>query len=229
MVGMLDDSTPAGVDALLRATIEYWMSSIKDMGQRFNITVAMVPPKYVRQIEQGCHRALKAKVRSERMEQWKSLKYETALTEQTFEALRRCFPRGMLPAWRAIEEYAEQSRKQRIAESQLYLTPFVGIQCNVLESVRAFTAEAFMRIEAGLSDGVVAHLKPGERVCVIIVCWTDGFNCKHFLNPLVASYIVCSLLPAHGGRAWWMFTRTGAYGECYSVWRVLSRNHFALL
>jgi hypothetical protein len=46
-------------------------------------------------------------------------KYETALTAQIFEALRRCFPRGMLPAWRAIEEYAEQSRTQRIAESQL--------------------------------------------------------------------------------------------------------------
>ena len=29
---------------------------------------------------------LKAEVRNERMEQWKSLKYETALTEQTFEA-----------------------------------------------------------------------------------------------------------------------------------------------
>jgi hypothetical protein len=54
-------------------------------------------------------------------QQWKSLKYEPALTEQTFEAFRRCFPRGMLPAWRAIEEYAEQSRTQRIAESQASL------------------------------------------------------------------------------------------------------------
>jgi hypothetical protein len=45
----------------------------------------------------------------------------------------------MLQAWRVIKEYAEQSRTQRIAESQLYLTPFVGIQCNDLESVRAFT------------------------------------------------------------------------------------------
>ncbi len=153
------------------------MLSIKDVGQRLNITVAMVPPKFVRQIEQGCRRALKprcaarAEVRSERMEQWKSLRYETALTAQIFEALRRCFARGMLPAWRAIEEYAEQSRTQRIAESQLYLTPFVGIQCNVLESVRAFkfSAEAFMQMEAGFSDGVVAHMKPGERVRVIIV------------------------------------------------------------
>ena len=49
-----------------------------------NITVAMVPPKSVRQIEPGCRRALKAEVCSERMEQWKSLKYETVLTEQTF-------------------------------------------------------------------------------------------------------------------------------------------------
>ena len=200
MVSMLGgDGTPAGVDAVLRETMEDGMRRIKDVGQRLRITVAMVPPKFVRQIEQECRRALKAEVRSERMEQWKSLKYETALTEQTFEALRRCFPRGMLPAWRAIEEYAEQSRTQRIAESQLYLTPFVGIQCNVLESVRAFTAEAFMRMEAGFSDGIVAHMKPGERVRVIIVCGTDGFNCKHFLNPLVASYIVCGLLPAHGG------------------------------
>ncbi len=56
-----------------------------------------------------------------------------------------------------------------------------------------------MQMEAGFSDGVVAHMKPGERVRGIIVCGTDGFNCKHFLNPLVASYIVCGLLPAHGG------------------------------
>ncbi len=112
-------------------------------------------------------------MRSERMEQWKNLKYESALTEPTFEALRKWFPRGMLPSWRAIEEYAEQSRTQRIAESQLFLTPFVGIQCNILESVRAFTAEAFMRLEAGFGNGVVAHLKPGERVRVIIVCGTD--------------------------------------------------------
>ena len=63
------------------------------LSQRLNITLATVPPKSV--IEQGCHRqrALKAQVRSERMEQWKSLKYEMALTEQTVEALRRCFPR----------------------------------------------------------------------------------------------------------------------------------------
>ncbi len=41
----------------------------------------MVPPKFVRQIEQGCLRALKAQVRSERLEQWKNYKYESALTE----------------------------------------------------------------------------------------------------------------------------------------------------
>ncbi len=70
--------------------MEYGMRRIKDVGQRLNITVAMVPPKFVRQIEQGCHSTLKAQVRRERMEQWKSLKYETVLTEQTFEALRRC-------------------------------------------------------------------------------------------------------------------------------------------
>ncbi len=73
----------------------------------------------------------------------------------------------MLPACRAIEDYAEQSRSLRIAKSQMYLTPFVGIQCNVLESVRAFTAEAFMQMGAGFSDGVIVHMKPGERVLVI--------------------------------------------------------------
>ena len=83
-----DDGTPAGVDAVLRATMEYGKRRIKDAGQRLRITVAMVPPKLVRQIEQECRRALKAEVRSERMEQpeWESLKYETVLTEQTFEA-----------------------------------------------------------------------------------------------------------------------------------------------
>ncbi len=111
---------------------------------------------------------------------------------------------------RATKEYAEQSRSQLIAESQLFLTPFVGIQCNVLESVRAFTAEAFMRMEAGFRDGIVAHLKPSERVRVIILCGTEGFNCKHFLSPLVASYTLCGLFPAHGGRAWWMYTGVGA-------------------
>ena len=74
------------------------MRRIKDVRQRLNITVAMVPPKFVLQIEQGRLRALKAQVCSERMEQWKCRKYETALTEQTFEALRRCFPHGILPA-----------------------------------------------------------------------------------------------------------------------------------
>ncbi len=33
MVSMLgDDGTPAGVDAVLRATMEYWMRRIKDGG-----------------------------------------------------------------------------------------------------------------------------------------------------------------------------------------------------
>ena len=87
--------------------MEYGMRRIKDVRQRLNVTVAMVPPKFVRQIEQGRHRALKAQVRrSERVEQWESLKRETALTEQTF---RRCFPRGMLPAWRAAIEEASPS------------------------------------------------------------------------------------------------------------------------
>jgi hypothetical protein len=73
MVSMLDDDgNPAGVDAVLGATIEYRMQRIKDVRQRLNITVAIMPPKFVRQIEQGCPRALKAQVRSERMEQWKT-------------------------------------------------------------------------------------------------------------------------------------------------------------
>ncbi len=59
------------------------------------------------------------------------------------------FPHCMLLSWRVIEEYAEQLHMQRIAQPQLYLTPFLGIQCNILESVRAFTAEAFMLLEAG--------------------------------------------------------------------------------
>ena len=111
---LADDGTPASV-AVLSASMEYGMRRIKDVRQRLNITVAMVPPKFVCQIEQRCHRALKAQVSSERMEQWKSLEYETALTDQMFEALCRCFPRGMLPAWRGIEEYAEKSRTLRIA------------------------------------------------------------------------------------------------------------------
>ncbi len=88
MLGMLgDDGNPASIDAVtvLSTTMEYGiMRRIKDVGQRLNITVAMVPPKFVRGIEQGCHRVLMAQVRSERMEQWTSLKYEAALTEQTF-------------------------------------------------------------------------------------------------------------------------------------------------
>ena len=69
MVSMLGgDGTSAGVDAVLRATMEYGMRRIKDAGQRLRITVAMVPPKFVRQIQQECRRALKAEVRSERME-----------------------------------------------------------------------------------------------------------------------------------------------------------------
>ena len=44
MVSMLDDDgTPAGVDAVLSATMEYGMRRIKDVRQRLNITVAMVP------------------------------------------------------------------------------------------------------------------------------------------------------------------------------------------
>ena len=89
------------------------------MGQRLNITVAMVPPTFARQIEPACNRALKAQLPSERMEQWRNLQYETALTEPTFEALRKCFPRCMLQVWRVIKEYAGQSRTQRIEESQL--------------------------------------------------------------------------------------------------------------
>ncbi len=84
-----DDGNPASVDAVLSATIECGMRRIKDVVQRLNITVAIVQPKFVVQIEQRCHRELKAQVFSERMEQWKSLKYETALKEQTFEALHR--------------------------------------------------------------------------------------------------------------------------------------------
>ncbi len=70
MVSMVDDDgSPASVDAVLSATMNYGMLRIKDVGQRLNITVAMVPLNFARQIEQGCHRALKAQVRSERMEQ----------------------------------------------------------------------------------------------------------------------------------------------------------------
>jgi hypothetical protein len=58
MVSMLDDDcNRASMDAVLRL-----MLRIKDVGQRLNITVATVLPKFVRQIEQGCHRALKAQV-----------------------------------------------------------------------------------------------------------------------------------------------------------------------
>ena len=113
-MGMLDDDgTPAGADAVLSATMEYrdGMRRIKDalmwrimhVRQRINITVAMVPPRSLRQIEPGCLRALKAQERSERMEQWKSLKYETALTKQ---ALRRFFPRGM-ESDQGFKEYVE--------------------------------------------------------------------------------------------------------------------------
>jgi hypothetical protein len=82
----------------------------------------------------GCHCVLKAQVRSERMEQWKSLKFETALTEQKFEALCRCFPRCRLPAWRAIDEYGEQLCTQRIAavldSIRLYSEQRLGVcQC----------------------------------------------------------------------------------------------------
>jgi hypothetical protein len=97
MVTTMDnDGTPAGVDTVLNATImmDYGIRRIKDVRQRLYIIVAIMPPRFVCQIEQGCHRALKAKVQSERMEQWKCLNYETALTKQTFEALHRCFPRN---------------------------------------------------------------------------------------------------------------------------------------
>jgi hypothetical protein len=48
MVSMLDDDgNPACVDVVLSATMEYGMRRIKDVGQRLNITVAMVPPKFV--------------------------------------------------------------------------------------------------------------------------------------------------------------------------------------
>ncbi len=45
MVSILDDDgNPAGVDAVLSATMQYGMRRIKDVGQHLNITVAMVPP-----------------------------------------------------------------------------------------------------------------------------------------------------------------------------------------
>ena len=52
-VGMVrmpgDDGTPAGVDAVLRATMEYGMRRIKDVGQRINITMTMMQDKSMRQ------------------------------------------------------------------------------------------------------------------------------------------------------------------------------------
>ena len=74
-----------------------------------------------------------------------------------------------------------------------------AIQFGPLASIKKFISEAFLRYEAGFQKGIVKSMKPGERVRVIVVAGVDGFNCKHFVSPLVGGYLCYALLPAYGG------------------------------
>ena len=43
--------------------------------------------------------------------------------------------------------------------SQMYRTPFVGIQFNVLNDVIVYALEALLKYEAGFPDGILATVK----------------------------------------------------------------------
>ena len=115
------------------------------------------------------------------------------------QRLKKCFPRGILPTWAEIEAFASKELSKDLEFTRAFLTNSIGIQFGPLASIKKFISEAFLRYEAGFQKGIVKSMKPGERVRVIVVAGVDGFNCKHFVSPLVGGYLCYALLPAYGG------------------------------
>ena len=91
--------------------------------------------------------------------------------------MRLCFPRGFIPS---------ESSRILVAEnpnfSQMYRTAFVRIQFDVINDVKVYVLEALLRYEARFPDGILATVKEGTHIRIVILRGTDG---KYFLDHLV--------------------------------------------
>ena len=64
--------------------------------------------------------------------------------------------------------------------SQMFKTPFIGIQFDVNNNFQVYALEALLKYEAGFPDGILANAKEGEHIRIVVVSGTDGFRCKYF-------------------------------------------------
>jgi hypothetical protein len=101
----------------------------------------------------------------------------------------------------------EESSLLLIAEngifSRMYRTSLIGIQFDAFNDVKVYALKALaalLKYEAGFPNRILATVKEGEHIRIVIVSCTDGFNCKYFLNTLVGTYLNFALLPAYGGK-----------------------------
>ena len=190
---------PADADEVLSAVCTYASARIKRVDRRLPLTVDMVPASLARRIAREHRRELQCEYRFQNMREWADVKYATTMTQEVLQRLKKCFPRGMLPTWAEIEAFASKELSTDLEFTRAFITNSIGIQVGPLASIKKFISEAFLRFEAGFQKGIVKSMKPGERVRVIVVAGVDGFNCKHFVSPLVGGYLCYALLPAYGG------------------------------
>ena len=133
------------------------------------------------------------------MQAWILANYGAAMTQDVLTAMRQCFPCGFIPSWSAIEESSQLLIAQSLKLLQMYRTPFVRIQFDVINDVKVYALEALLKYEAGFPDGILATVKEGEHIRLVIVSGTDGFNCIYFLNTLVGTYLIFAILPPYRG------------------------------
>ena len=69
--------------------------------------------------------------------------------------------------------------------SQMFKTPFIGIQFDVNNNFQVYALEALLKYEAGFPDGILANVKEVEHIRIVVVSGTDGFRCKYFLTKTV--------------------------------------------
>ena len=181
---------PADADEVLSAVCTYASAKIKRVDRRLPLTVDMVPASFARRIA----RELQCEYRFQHMREWADVKYATTMTQEVLQRLKKCFPRGMLPTWAEIEAFASKELSTDLEFTRAFLTNSIGIQFGPLASIKKFISEAFLRYEAGFQKGIVKSMKPGERLRVIVVAGVDGFNCKHFVSPLVGGYLPINIM-----------------------------------
>ena len=121
------------------------------------------------------------------------------MTQDVLTVMRRCFLRGFIPSWGAIEGSSQLLIAENLKFLQMYRTPFVGIQFDVLNNVKVYALEALLKYEAGFPDGILATFKEGKQIRLVIISSWDGFNCKYFLNTLIRTYLNFAILQPYRG------------------------------